>query len=481
MDGYENQDELYGQKEPNPQDESKPSQYYAYGEAESSGTYTEPVYGEGDETNGWYRAYEETPKPRKEGSGFAKKLVKCAAFALTFGLVAGLAFAGTTYFFRNVTGEDRLSAKEEKKASGGDLHIIDATEAADPISGSAKAGSASSAEGAVTDVSDIAEQAMPSIVSITTIARTQVPSFFFGEMEEYENEGCGSGIIVSQDEENLYIATNNHVVEGAQTLTVLFADETTVDARIKGVDASSDLAVIAVALKDIEEETKKNIRVASFGDSSALKIGHTAIAIGNALGYGQSVTTGVISAVNREVTVTNETDGSATTNELIQTSAAINPGNSGGALLNADGEVIGINSSKYSDTQVEGMGFAIPMATVKPIVEDLIANGKTTISGTPYLGIYGEDVSQEVSERYNMPDGVYVTQVIEGSGAAAAGITAGNFITKVDDTPVSSMEELKSCISAHKVGDTVMVTVQIANSGTYLEKQVPVTLTANTY
>ncbi len=161
MDGYENQDELYGQKEPNPQDESKPSQYYAYGEAESSGTYTEPVYGEGDETNGWYRAYEETPKPRKEGSGFAKKLVKCAAFALTFGLVAGLAFAGTTYFFRNVTGEDRLSAKEEKKASGGDLHIIDATEAADPISGSAKAGSASSAEGAVTDVSDIAEQAMP--------------------------------------------------------------------------------------------------------------------------------------------------------------------------------------------------------------------------------------------------------------------------------------------------------------------------------
>ena len=476
MDGYENQDELYGQKEPNPQDESKPSQYYAYGEAESSGTYTEPVYGEGDETNGWYRAYEETPKPRKEGSGFAKKLVKCAAFALTFGLVAGLAFAGTTYFFRNVTGEDRLSAKEEKKASGGDLHIIDATEAADPISGSAKAGSASSAEGAVTDVSDIAEQAMPSIVSITTIARTQVPSFFFGEMEEYENEGCGSGIIVSQDEENLYIATNNHVVEGAQTLTVLFADETTVDARIKGVDASSDLAVIAVALKDIEEETKKNIRVASFGDSSALKIGHTAIAIGNALGYGQSVRTGVISAVNREVTVTNETDGSATTNELIQTSAAINPGNSGGALLNASGEVIGVTSVKYAETSVEGMGYAIPAETAIPIIRQLITREIVTGNDTAYLGISGVDVTEAVSETYQMPKGVYIAHIVEGSSASESGLMQGDIITRFDGRNIKSYEEIRELMKYLPAGTTVEVTIQRAFNGEYKEQVLDVVL-----
>ena len=255
------------------------------------------------------------------------------------------------------------------------------------------------AEGAVTDVSDIVEQAMPSIVSITTIARTQVPSFFFGYSQGYEEtEECGSGILISQDEEYLYIATNNHVVEGAKTLTVLFADGSTADAQIKGCDASSDLAVVSVAVRDLEDETKQKIRVATFGNSSALKIGQTAIAIGNALGYGQSVTTGVISALDREVTITNERDNSSITNELLQTSAAINPGNSGGALLNANGEVIGITSVKYSETSVEGMGYAIPAETAIPIIRQLITREVVTGSDTAYLGISGVDVTQVVSE-----------------------------------------------------------------------------------
>ncbi len=216
------------------------------------------------------------------------------------------------------------------------------------------------------------------------------------------------------------------------------------------------------------------------GDSDELSVGDAAIAIGNALGYGQSVTTGVISALEREVTFQDEMTGQAISNRLIQTDAAINPGNSGGALINAKGEVIGINSSKYSDTDVEGMGFAIPTATAGPILNDLIENGKTTNTGNPYLGIYGVDVTEEVSGQYNMPNGVYVAQVVEGSGAHQAGIIAGNIISKIDGEEVKSMDELKSCIGGYKVGDTVEITVLIINNGSYIEKEVPVTLTAQT-
>lgn len=392
---------------------------------------------------------------------FFSKLTKCAALALVFGIVGGTGFSGANYFLGDLVNGGQ--AAQEEAASPDKIQ---------PISKVSYVNSK--------DISGVVEASMPSVVAITNMTQQEVLSFF-GRGRTIESESSGSGILVSKDEEYLYIATNNHVIEGSSSLTVQFSDDSTAPATVRGTDPADDLAVVQVALADLSEETLNVIQVAKIGDSDKLSVGDPAIAIGNALGYGQSVTTGVISALGREVTFQDEQTGETITSRLIQTDAAINPGNSGGALLNADGEVIGINSSKYSDTQVEGMGFAIPMATVKPIVEDLIANGKTTISGTPYLGIYGEDVSQEVSERYNMPDGVYVTQVIEGSGAAAAGITAGNFITKVDDTPVSSMEELKSCISAHKVGDTVVVTVQIANSGTYLEKQVPVTLTANTY
>ncbi len=331
--------------------------------------------------------------------------------------------------------------------------------------------------GAVTDVSEIVEQAMPSIVSITTIARTQVPNFFFGQMQE-ETEGCGSGIIVSQDEQNLYIATNNHVIEGAMTLTVLFSDGKSVQAKVKGTDASSDLAVVSVALSDIEDDTKKAIRTAIFGNSSALHAGQMAIAIGNALGYGQSVTTGVISALDREVTVTSETDGSTITNELLQTDAAINPGNSGGALLNGNGEVVGINSVKYSETSVEGMGYAIPAEMAIPIIKQLITREVVTGDKTAYLGISGVDVDQAVSGTYNMPQGVYVAQVVEGGSAAEAGLLQGDIITRFDGRNIKSMDEMEKLMQYLAAGTQVEVTVQRALNGEYVEKTFEVVLGA---
>lgn len=449
--------------------------YYAYGQTEYTGGYEENE-NEPESEDGLYRPYEEPPKPAKEKSGFGMKFAKCVALALVFGLVAGTAFAGTTRFFGMITGEDATSKSDKEALSGGDLHISGETETADSLAAYKESGAEKSAEGGVTDVSDVAEQSMPSIVSITTIARTQMPGFFFGRTEEYESEGCGSGIIVSQDEEFLYIATNNHVVEGAQTLTVLFDDGETANAKMKGTDPSSDLAVVSVALEEIKEETKKSIRVATFGDSSGLKIGQTAIAIGNALGYGQSVTTGVVSALDREVTVTNETDGSTITNELLQTSAAINPGNSGGALLNAKGEVIGITSVKYAQTSVEGMGYAIPSKMAMPIIRQLITREVVESAKSAYFGISGVDVTQSESDTYHMPQGIYITQVVEGSGAAEAGLMQGDIITRFDGRNVKSMEEVRSLMKYLPAGTEVEVTIQRAKNGTYEEHTLDVTM-----
>ena len=395
-------------------------------------------------------------------NSFFSKLTKCAALALVFGVVGGTGFSGASYFLGNHTVKGQEAESEAAIQSA-------------KIQPTSRVASVNSK-----DISDVVEAAMPSVVAITSMTQQEILSFF-GRGQTIESESSGSGILVSKDDQYLYVATNNHVVENSSALTVQFSDDTTAMATVRGTDPADDLAVVQVALAELSEETLNAVKIASIGDSDELSVGEAAIAIGNALGYGQSVTTGVISALGREVTFQDESTGETITSRLIQTDAAINPGNSGGALLNADGEVIGINSSKYSDTAVEGMGFAIPMATVKPIVEDLIANGRTTISGTPYLGIYGNDVAEEAWKYYNMPKGVYVAQVIEGSGADLANIAVGNIITKIDDTEVDSMDALKACVSGYKVGDTVVVTVQIADNGGYIEKQVPVTLTANTY
>ncbi len=470
-ESFRGREESWGQENNGNQ---TPADYYAYGQTEYKGTYTQE--------DGWYRPVGEEEKPERKKSGLAGRIVKFTVLALTFGVIAGTSFAGAMHFFGKVTGQNSdgkagFSFSGDGKAlSGGDLHIAEGTEAADPVANRTDS-KKQAAEGAVTDVSDIVEQAMPSIVSITTIARTQVPSFFFGYSQGYEEtEECGSGILISQDEEYLYIATNNHVVEGAKTLTVLFADGSTADAQIKGCDASSDLAVVSVAVRDLEDETKQKIRVATFGNSSALKIGQTAIAIGNALGYGQSVTTGVISALDREVTITNERDNSSITNELLQTSAAINPGNSGGALLNANGEVIGITSVKYSETSVEGMGYAIPAETAIPIIRQLITREVVTGSDTAYLGISGVDVTQVVSDTYQMPQGVYIAQIVEGGSAAQAGLLQGDIITRFDGRNIKSMEEMQELLRYLPAGTTVEVTVQRAKNGEYKEQTLEVIL-----
>lgn len=390
---------------------------------------------------------------------FFSKLTKCAALALVFGIVGGTAFSGVNYF---------LDSSFFKEASGDEESGAIASEKIQPVRTTATAES--------TDVSGVVEEAMPSIVAITGMTQQEIMNFF-GQGQTIEGESSGSGIIVKKDDQNLYIATNNHVVENTNTLTVQFSDDSTAPARIRGADPADDLAVVEVSLSDLTEETLNAIKVAVIGDSDEISVGDAAIAIGNALGYGQSVTTGVISALGREMTLQDETTGEMALSRLIQTDAAINPGNSGGALINVKGEVIGINSSKYSDTDVEGMGFAIPMSMAGPVLEDLITNGKITNSGSGYLGIYGVDVTEEVSGQYNMPSGVYVAQVIKGSGADLAGIAEGNIITKVEDKKVSSMDELKDCLRDYSVGDTVTVVVQIADSGSYLEKEIAVTLT----
>ena len=410
----------------------------------------------------WSRQTEQ--RPGKKG-GMAAKLTKCVALALVFGLVAGTSFEGARYFFDGVL-------KEEQEEAGRGETVRTLNKSGEPDT------EISAGDGMITDVSGIAGNVMPAIVAITNMSEVTYRNWF-GQTQNYENESAGSGIIVSQDAEYLYIATNNHVVANATSLTVQFCDDSTVSAIVKGTDAGNDLAVVEVRLADIEEETLGNIKLATIGESGKLRVGEAAVAIGNALGYGQSVTTGVISAVNREVSVQDETTGAAMTNELIQTDAAINPGNSGGALLNMRGEVIGINSVKYSDTKVEGMGYAIPMDTASPIIEKLINRELVSESQTAYLGISGVDVSGSVASTYNMPEGIYVYQVVEGSPAEEAGIAQGDIITGFDGSKVSSRQDLEEQMKYYKAGTQVEITVQRIsneNNGEYQEHEITVTL-----
>ena len=407
----------------------------------------------------WFRKRQ---KKTERNNGLGMKLAKCAALAAVFGLVAGGVFVGTGYL-----GMTKLGVTK----SGSDSKSV--TVESTKIAGTAT--STESTEVGAIDVSGIVDEVMPSIVAITNMTEAQYRNFF-GQVQNYESESAGSGIIIGQDNDYLYIVTNNHVVAGATSLTVCFVDDQTVTAEVKGTDSNSDLAVVAVKISDISGDTMKNIKVATMGDSDSVKVGESAIAIGNALGYGQSVTTGVISALDREVTLQDESTGSTTTNALIQTDAAINPGNSGGALLNLQGEVIGINSAKYSDTAVEGMGYAIPIATAKPIIDDLIQRETVDEAESAYLGIAGADITEDVSKTYNMPRGIYVTKVVENSAADEAGIQKGDILTAFDGKKVSSMEGMQEMLRYYKAGEKIKVTVQQANNGQYEEKELEVTL-----
>ena len=318
----------------------------------------------------------------------------------------------------------------------------------------------------VTDVTEVVKTAMPCVVSITNL---YTDTDWYGESTQ--EEASGSGIIVGETDDELLIVTNYHVIEGCDELSVQFIDDSEVLAYVKGTDSDNDLAVITVFLEDIEEKTKEQIAIATLGDSDALQVGEPAIAIGNSLGYGQSVTTGVISALNREIVIDDNTS------YLIQTDAAINPGNSGGALLNVKGEVIGINSNKIANYVIEGMGYAIPITTAKPIIEELMQHEtrkKVSDSERSFLGISGTDVTSDVSETYDMPKGVYVAQVLEN----CAGLLKGDIITAFDGDTISSMSQLQGILEYYAAGSAVELTIMRHEAGSYQEQKVTVTLGA---
>ena len=324
----------------------------------------------------------------------------------------------------------------------------------------------------VTDVTEVVEKAMPSIVSVYNNYTQDIN--WFGMTYTQEGQAAGSGIILEKDGEELLIVTNNHVVDGEDSLEVQFIDDETAAATLKGTDPDNDLAVISVKLKDLSASTQAAISVAEIGDSDNLKIGEPAIAIGNALGYGQSVTAGVISALNREIPTE---DGNS--NSYIQTDAAINQGNSGGALLNINGEVVGINSNKLGGMTIEGMGFAIPISKAMPIIEDLMAMETRDLvdeKDRGALGINGVSVTQDISKAYNMPKGAYIVEIIEGSAADESELKKGDIITAVDKIKVSTMEDLKKRLTYYKAGEEITLTVNRADDGEYVEKEITLTL-----
>lgn len=392
-----------------------------------------------------------------------KKGAKTVALALTFGVVASGAFQGSNYVINQWIGQ------EGEAEAAGDVKLQQET-------GTSAGGmTTANKENGTMDISSIAEQAMPSVVSITNKSVQEIN--FFGQSQSYENESRGTGIIMGQTDTELLLVTNNHVINGATEISVGFIDGEMAQAKVKGTDSGRDLAVLAVKMEEIPEKTKDAIQVIELGKSSELQVGQQVVAIGNALGYGQSVTTGIVSALNREVTIENNT------NTLIQTDAAINPGNSGGALLNMNGQLVGINSAKYSDTTVEGMGYAIPVDDVVDIIEGLmnrtLREEKVAEGEQGFLGITGQDVTSDVAEAYDMPRGVYITSVEEGSAAARAGLKKGDIITRFDGSGISTIAELKEQLSYYKKGEQVEITVSQASEGENQEQAVTVTLGEN--
>ena len=408
-------------------------------------------------------------KNNKNAAKWAKKIGAVALSAVLFGGVAGGVFTGVTY----ATGATAKAQATQTESDSSQQTTTTKLQTA-----TASTSTASSTSSGSMDVTSIVQSAMPSIVAITNKSVQEVQNYFSmfsrgGGTQEQEVESQGSGIIIGQNDSELLIATNNHVVEGADTLSVCFADDNACEATVKGTDSDNDLAVIAVKLSDISDDTMSQIKIAEIGDSNQLQVGEQVVAIGNALGYGQSVTTGIVSAVNRQLEDSNSENG------FIQTDAAINPGNSGGALLNMQGQVIGINSAKLASTEVEGMGYAIPVSTASPIFEDLMnrqTRTKVSSDQAAALGIKGQTVDSSIAEAYGIPQGVYVAEIEQGSAAEKAGITAGSVITKFDDTTIESMDDLKSCLEYYAAGETVDLVVKIADNGSYVEKTLTITL-----
>ena len=368
------------------------------------------------------------------------------------------------------------SERSEAGLSGDSSLTEDTTTGDGQVAAASEIAQQQSASAVVTDVTQVVEAVMPACVSITNNF-TQTVQDFWGQTYSQDETASGSGIIIGENEQELLIVTNNHVVDSTEQLYVQFIDGETVEAQVKGTDASADLAVVAVKLDTIANSTKQEICIARMGDSDSLKIGEPAIAIGNALGYGQSVTTGVISALNRKIESSNSEEGTS----LIQTDAAINPGNSGGALLNMRGEVIGINSNKIGGSSIEGMGYAIPISTARPIIEDLMerqTRTKYSEEERGYLGISCINVTSDLSENFSMPQGIFVAQVYSGTGAEAAGLVRGNIVVAFDGVTVQNQEELTKQMQYYKAGESVEITIMVNSANGYQQKNVTVTLSS---
>lgn len=417
-------------------------------EAETDAKEVKAESGEGPETKTG------TEKKKKEMT-LQKKWGMVVAMALVFGLIAG----GTMY---------GVNAAANRLYSQNHISQTDTTEASTSESSSG--------------VAQVADNAMPSVVTISTMSVEEMRSFF-GGTQQYEVEGAGTGVIIGENDTELLIATNNHVVEGASSLSVGFIDESTVSAEIKGTDAENDLAVISVKLSDISTDTMNQIKIASIGDSDELQLGEQVVAIGNALGYGQSVTSGYVSALNRDLSLTDESGNTINSTGLIQTDAAINPGNSGGALLNMNGELIGINEAKSgttsSGTTVDNIGFAIPINKAQESLQNLMnqeTREKVRGDQASYIGIQGASVSSDEQEKFSIPAGVVVASVVEDGPAAQAGIQEGDIITELDGRSVSSIEGLQDTLQYYTAGETVDIVVQRADNGSYQEQTLSITL-----
>ena len=457
-----------------------------------------------------YNAYQftapESKKPNRSGkklNGQGRKFGTVVATAVVFGLVASAVFQGTNYVGSKLNPQGKKSVQVQSTQTISQNKSSDSEES---VSGSTKGTSS---------VSQVAKNAMPSIVSIVGVSVQEIPQIYqyFGYGQQQETQSSGSGIIVGQNDTELLIATNNHVVSGTNSLTVCFTNQDgsavtangdvektsaegesgstnqdgqdsslddvqsgAVSAQIKGTDADNDLAVISVKLEDIPEDVLSEIKVATIGDSDSLQMGEQVVAIGNALGYGQSVTSGYVSALNRQVS-SDDTDGT-----FIQTDAAINPGNSGGALLNMKGELIGINSAKIASDEVEGMGFAIPISKAEPILDEMM-NQETRYKvededKAAYIGITCENVTSDVNQMYGIPQGVYVDTVVEGGPAEKAGIKKGDVITKIDGTAIDAYKDLVDRLEYYEAGETVELEVYRAQDGEYNAQKISVTLGA---
>ncbi len=432
---------------------------------------------------------------QKNDSGRLKKMGSSLLCGLIFGLTAGLMMVVILSVFpgggagnqeKTAAVMEMPAADKEKEEKGGEKE--EKPDVALPQNDGDIKAADSTAENqtVVTDVTEVVDNVMPCVVSI--FSTYVIKEDFWGYRYDYETEGGGSGIIVGENETELLIVTNNHVVEDSKELTVQFIDDSVATALVKGTDEDMDLAVIAIEIADLDPSTKSSIRVATMGDSDKLKVGEPAIAIGNALGYGQSVTTGVISAVNRSYTDeygplyggSLEEENYENVKYLIQTDAAINPGNSGGALLNVRGEVVGINSSKIAEYTVEGMGYAIPISTAEPIIEELMTQ-KTKAPGkvkqnSAYLGISGMAVTGEMLQRYDLKEGLYITQVFADTPAKEAGIKKGDILLSIDDVSIGDMDELSQTLSGYEEGERIVVKLLKRSNSGYVEREIKVVL-----